>query len=590
LYTIPAIRIIRHSKGQIHLLPIGPFSNGQLRCNGQDISTAGMTLKNGDRIQINSYVFEYVSNEKGLLAGNVMMNGKPGRYYPPGLGLSHTVGVYFPEFQNGLERVMDSVLSGKWQVDAQKRPPNIQLTLDDDLCRIIKDEVNRQLGIIDRRYAYHIQSLQTLYQGAETPVQKEFYDQQLTNIHKSRQRLGMVVVLNEEGEIVAAVSEPSFESNPEILRHMRSQLSPYSQDPLINRCLHDPRFRPGSSFKLVTAMAGFQYGHQEPFQQAMQLMEKGWFFNNTINLNETSIYQTPIIVDLENHKRHSMPYGTNFNQALRSSYNVWFAYLGLLLNRTVLTRPYFSPGDNFHAYVSPNARRSDFPLLEQAEKMGFNQILTLYRLHYRGNDKNSDKPFERYINRNPDVTDDPLSLAASQFPSQVYDQRSIARMAIGQHSVTETPVMNALISLTLSPKWNGKRPQPVLLKSIFFHNERYPICDTINQLKDASQVCPAFAAEYIRQGMKDVVIKGTGINVFSASPFREFLYGKTGTSERGKAGLFDNSWWTCFVEMPDKKIYAIAACFPDAGEGAHHAADCVKRILDKMWRYYGHAE
>jgi len=44
-----------------------------------------------------------------------------------------------------------------------------------------------------------------------------------------------------------------------------------------------------------------------------------------------------------------------------------------------------------------------------------------------------------------------------------------------------------------------------------------------------------------KDGMQQVVIEGTCGLVFLSSPLRNKLYGKTGTSERGKAGLFDNS-------------------------------------------------
>ncbi|KPA15915.1 Penicillin-binding protein, transpeptidase domain protein [Candidatus Magnetomorum sp. HK-1] len=576
IFNTPAIRFKQSKDRHMQLIVSGDFSRSySLTVNNHAIPEQGYTLHAGDQIHVGNYCFEYIPDGHGVLAGNKMVNGHEERYYPPGLGLSHTVGTYFPNHHNGLERVMDTVLEGKWTPDHEKSP-HIQLTIDDDLCRIIRDEVNRQITIIDRRYAYQLQSLKQLLSKSKTPVQKEFYSTQINTIQKSRQRYGMLVVLNENSEILAAISEPSVESSPSSFQKFQKDIS----ETLINRALHDARFRPGSSFKLVTAMAGFEYGRDDLIQ-ASELLYKGWRFNFTRQLNTTQINNKNIIVDLENHKRHGMKRGTAFAEALKKSHNVWFAYLGLLLNRSVVHRSYFLPGDAYHAFVSPHDRIMDYSLLKQAERIGFNKNLALYRLSY---DNSQLMDPELFFNRNPDITDDPLTLAASRFPVQTLDQRSIARMAIGQHTVTETPVMNAMIALSLSPKWAGNRPSPRIIKSIF--------SDDLGELaKDAGpeikRICSTSAAKAIRDAMHQVVIKGTGGQVFRTSPLRNKLYGKTGTSERGKAGLFDNSWWTCFIEAPNGKVYAISACFPDAGEGAHHAADCVKRVLDKMWRYYG---
>jgi cell division protein FtsI/penicillin-binding protein 2 len=577
LFDLPAVRFKHQKDRSIQMLVSGIFTQDySLTVNSQALEQTIYTLQDGDHIQMGHYLLKYIADEKGLLAGNVMINGKPGRYYPPGLGLSHTVGVYYPNHKNGLERVMDAVLRGKWTSEQQHEAPDIQLTLDDDLCRMVRDEVRRQIKIVDRRYAYHLKSLKQFLAQAQTPVQQEFYTTQIRNIQKSRQRYGMLVILNENSEILAAVSEPSLESSHDIFQQLQKDM----RGALINRSLHDARFRPGSSFKLITAMAGFEYGRDE-FDDAGKLLYDGWPFEYTRQLKKTRIGKKAVIVDLENHKRHAMKGGTAFSEALKSSYNVWFAYLGLLLNKSTTHGHWFLPGDVYHAFVHSLDRKMDFPLLMQAERIGFNQALALYHLTYN---KDALADPELFFNRNPDVSDDPLTLAASHFPVQTLDQRSIARMAIGQHTVTETPVMNAMIALSLSPKWKGQRPTPRLLKAIVSGDGSILASDAG---PNVDRICTENAAKAIQKAMQAVVIKGTGGVVFKASPYRNKLYGKTGTSERGKPGLFDNSWWTCFVQGPDGKVYAIAACFPDAGEGAHHAADCVKRVLDKLWRYEG---
>jgi len=567
------------NKNSISMKAMGFWPQYYIKINNEKYEKETV-LKNGDIIEIGSYKFQFCKNDKGLLAGNITINRKSSRFYPPGTGLSHTTGVSFDFYQNGIERVMDSVLQGDWKTDENNNPPDVYLTLDDDLCRIVKDEVNRQIGIIDRKYAYKTASLENKIKESQTQVQKEFYSKQLTNISQSRQRFGMAAILNENSEILAAISEPSVESNQvEIQKALQETIRKEEHSLLINRTLHDARFRPGSSFKLVTAMAGFQYGEGQ-YQEAKELLEKGWFDNNTINLNQTKLNDKTVIVDLENHNQHVMNKGVDFQTALQRSYNVWFAYLGLLLNNSSLRNSYFLPGDVYHAFVSHQDRLDDFPLLKQAEKIGFNKNLKLYNLSFTSNYEIN---LDQILQRNPDVTDDPLTLAASRFPDQVFDQRSIARMAIGQHTVTETPVMNAMISLSLSEKLRGTISGARILKSIEFNNEKI----AADAGPETIQACSPEDAKKIREAMRSVVLRGTGSIVFKACPLKYRLYGKTGTSERGKSGLFDNSWWTCFITAPDGKTYAIAACFPDAGEGAHHAADCVKRILDKMWRYYG---
>ncbi|MBF0397243.1 MAG: hypothetical protein HQK78_10755, partial [Desulfobacterales bacterium] len=575
-YDIPVLRFLAKSGGDAILMKaIGKWEKGAFALNGNPV-TKDVELKDKDIITVSGYTFQFCKNEKGLLAGNIDVNGKTERFYPPGLGLSHTVGVYYDFYQNGIEKSLDSVLTGRCQNSSNCEPLDVHLTIDDDLTRIVSDEVNRQLGIIDIKYGYKKWVLNKQLNDPKTNLAlRELLKEELSEI-ESRQRFGMVVILNENAEILSAASEPTPLSTHDAIREALhfSEKHP-AQNPLINRCFHDARFRPGSSFKLVTAMAGFE--SKDP--AILNFMEKtGWTYQNAKSLDDIeTLPNGPLCVKgLKNHEDSTDTtfHGEVFKTALQHSHNIWFSYLGLLLNKTTLKGTFGC--DMNKGYISPKERADDFLLLAQAEKLGFNQPFILYNL--------KPKIIELFMEPNFQSIDDPLTIESSHFPSEIFDQRIIARTAIGQHNVTETTVLNALISLSLSSKYNGFRPYPVLIHSIKHQNGK-TAAET--QHKMPTEVCTATTAQKIRDAMKTVVLDGTGKSVFMPSPLRDSVYGKTGSSETGKAGLYTNSWWTCFVETPDGKTYAIAACFPDAGLGASHAADCVKRIVDKMYRYYG---
>jgi penicillin-binding protein 2 len=73
---------------------------------------------------------------------------------------------------------------------------------------------------------------------------------------------------------------------------------------------------------------------------------------------------------------------------------------------------------------------------------------------------------------------------------------------------------------------------------------------------------------------------GTSSDVFSDFPYRDMLYGKTGTAER--APNPDQSWYVCYVDHPTKPIVVVTT-IERGGFGAETAAPAARLILNEWF-------
>ena len=73
---------------------------------------------------------------------------------------------------------------------------------------------------------------------------------------------------------------------------------------------------------------------------------------------------------------------------------------------------------------------------------------------------------------------------------------------------------------------------------------------------------------------------GTSSDVFADFPYRDMLYGKTGTAER--APNPDQSWYVCYVDHPTKPIVVVTT-IERGGFGAETAAPAARLILNEWF-------
>jgi penicillin-binding protein 2 len=73
---------------------------------------------------------------------------------------------------------------------------------------------------------------------------------------------------------------------------------------------------------------------------------------------------------------------------------------------------------------------------------------------------------------------------------------------------------------------------------------------------------------------------GTSADVFAGSPYRNLLYGKTGTAERQPNP--DQSWYACYVADPTRPIVVVTT-IERGGFGAETAAPAARLILNEWF-------
>jgi penicillin-binding protein 2 len=73
---------------------------------------------------------------------------------------------------------------------------------------------------------------------------------------------------------------------------------------------------------------------------------------------------------------------------------------------------------------------------------------------------------------------------------------------------------------------------------------------------------------------------GTSSDVFADFPYRDVLYGKTGTAERQPNP--DQSWYACYVDHPTKPIVVVTT-IERGGFGAETAAPAARLILNEWF-------
>ena len=273
-----------------------------------------------------------------------------GRYYPYGSDMAHIVGYVDQRCGGpaGIEKWQNNDLRGFDDYSAllplyrythtpfrpKIKGKDIRLTIDAKLQQDVIKSLERHAGrITDKRTG-------------------------------KRKHKGAAVVIDvHTGEVLAAVSIPSFNTN-ELTQNLWKRYNKDGSDeaPLFDRSISGV-YPPGSTFKLVTASGALETG--EDFLYRCKHVETGisWRANG-------KTYSRRRITDLEEMNPHGV---TDLAKAIRVSCNIYFAHLGIKLGQDKLhdiMRDY-----GFNQTPSAQALAEDLP--DNAYGQGIIQVTPL---------------------------------------------------------------------------------------------------------------------------------------------------------------------------------------------------------------------
>jgi peptidoglycan glycosyltransferase len=326
---------------------------------------------------------------------------------------------------------------------------------------------------------------------------------------------GAVVALDPKtGDILAMVSKPSYDPD-QLATHNRNdavaaykRLNSDSEKPLVNRAIGGDLYPPGSTFKLVTSAAALSNGYDLESQ-----------LDGPASLD---LPQTTANLDNDDHQACGPNNKTTLRHALQISCNTAYASLGMELGQTAM--------------------------LEQAQKFGFNQQLTI-----------------------------PLRVEPSKFPNDL-NKPQLAQSSIGQFEDKVTPLQVAMISAGIGN--DGVVMRPNLVRRVITDQQKI-----IEERKpqELSEAVTQDVAEKLTIMMEAVVTDGTGTR---AQIDGVRVAGKTGTAQHAK-GAAPHAWFTCFAPADDPQV-AVAVVVEDGGKlgseafGGTVAAPIAKAVMEAV--------
>ena len=151
-------------------------------------------------------------------------------------------------------------------------------------------------------------------------------------------------------------------------------------------------------------------------------------------------------------------------------------------------------------------------------------------------------------------------------------------LAVGQGDLQATPLQLAEAYSTIIN--GGKVVRPHLGLQVEDGQGRL-VEEIRTPIRRRVQMDPAYR-EAIMAGLHGAATAqgGTSADVFAGSPYRDNLYGKTGTAERQPNP--DQSWYACYVDDPLKPIVVVTT-IERGGFGAETAAPAARLILNEWF-------
>ena len=323
---------------------------------------------------------------------------------------------------------------------------------------------------------------------------------------------------------------------------------------LLQPCWQDGGLHPGSTFKIATGGAGLT--STDPTVRAMVRGRLPAQLRAAGPMSSLLGLKLPALPDdrddirlrsrLRNHAGGLMPTDTDLGGALRSSYNVWFGYLGLLMHRPL------RQGWSHAAIADEQARLDAWPVARIARRAGFDLRLDLGA---------------GLVGTGGHVPEDAAASDAQ-----------IAARSIGQDAVTATPLgVASLLGMVVE---GGAVARPRLAAD-------RPI--------ERVEVLPPAAADALAAGLSEVVAKGTASRALGDNPWRERMLGKTGSAQRidGQGLKRTDAWFAAAMRPPegsDDAPVVIVCVLPGGGLGGRHAAEVVDGVSREVLRARGWIE
>jgi penicillin-binding protein 2 len=445
--------------------------------------------------------------------------------------------------KTGIEQVFESELRGtpgvdKVQVDSSGRATNtvtekkpqsghdLQLTIDSNVQKIAAE------------------SLQQGMDGARTLV-----DPDNGNYYPATG--GSVIVLDARtGSLVAMASGPTWDPNDFI----NGTADKYFADPalpLLDKGLQP--YAPGSTFKLISSIAGLQSGVITP---------------------DTSVYDDGCI-DLGNQKfcnaRHESYGYVQLRRALTVSSDIYFYSLG-----NDLWRQYYkSAADGGEDGDKGTSHPVGYAIQNTARDYGMDAP-TGVALPGDQKGRIPDLAFNQALNKD---NSDPFS--------RTWRRGDSANLAVGQGDVLVTPLQLANAYATFAN--GGTLYTPRVVSNVLNSSVGLPPgqLGTVEHTIDPQQKHTVSLSPDVRQpildGLDGVTHSGTAEGSFADynGPFH--VVGKTGTAEAGSKA--NTSWFVGIVNPendPAQPQYVILAMVEQGGFGANVAAPIVRRVVDYL--------
>ena len=451
----------------------------------------------------------------------------------------------------GVEYSMDDVLRGK----------NGQRVVEVDSAgkeiRDIEEPVSPESG-----YSLRLTIDTRLQAAAKTVLQDEIKTWNIW-FNTIRSLNGVVIAMNPKtGEILAMVSEPTYENNrmeTVIPSYYYNQLSQDPLKPLLNHAV-SAQHPPGSVFKMVTAVGALNEGIVGPNEQipcpgTISIIER-------YSPNDPG---TPMIYYGYDREGHG---SCAFIKAVALSDDIYF----------------YKIGGGFEPDV-PDGGLGAWLIKEYAEALGYGQVT------------NIELPGE-VSGLIPDPTWKRINKAENWSTGDTYI------MTIGQGYVLATP-LQVLVSFAILAN-DGKYMQPTLIRDILdsegnviqafepklvWDVTKDPLIDVLdedNKPTGEKKVIEPWVIEYAKEGMRQVVAEGTAADAMTGLEIPSA--GKTGTAEycddvAQEKGLCQretwpfHAWYAGYAPYDDPEIVVVAFVY-NGGEGASVAAPIVKRVLD----------
>ena len=402
---------------------------------------------------------------------------------------------------------------------------------------------------------------------------------------------GAVVVLKDNGNddlsVVSMFSYPYPKKldirnkknyDQEIFRYMLMDEFNNAKSSIRNRAL-DMRIHPGSTFKIVTAVAGFKEGvipildgRLKRNIEGKQDIDGSKFRNNsTIDIKLKNFSFANGFTERTT--------GATFKNSFKYSYNVYFGYLSLLLNHKL------DGGFKKELYPISNdkhQRAKEFPLLDIANQLQFNRPI------YLSKEKN-------------------IFAYPSLFPDNFVLAKEVADAGIGQFEVAVTPMQMAVVVNSIRSK---KIVIPKIIKdeksqvldgsfiSSSIQNEIQEAMGLVVSNKEGTAKCAFYPERFfnnaikqnrgIREAKNRVKVpcikyrqQFKRVNPKDFSLTDVSVYGKTGTAEKGKGKLYDG-WFVAYTKSKKGDI-VVATVVRNSGTGGTYSATITKQVIEAWY-------